>query len=131
MVHGLMRLRHDAQVGFWGLPAAGILFPGLVIRNRAGNDHILPRLPVDRGGNLMFGGELAGVKQPQHRSSSGRLAAATSTRPSPVVEPASLVGFRLTRSAARSVLFHRSPPGAAATTATAATRATADPTATG
>jgi len=49
MGHGLMWLRHDAQVGFWGLPAAGILFPGLFIRNRAGDNHIIARLPVDRG----------------------------------------------------------------------------------
>jgi len=47
--HGLMWLRHDAQIGFWGLPAAGILFPGLFIRNRAGDNHIIARLPVDRG----------------------------------------------------------------------------------
>ena len=51
----LMRLRHDAQIGFWGRPAAGVLFAGLLIRDRAGDDHILARLPVDRSGDLMFG----------------------------------------------------------------------------
>ena len=51
----LMRLRHDAQIGFWGPPAAGVPFAGLLIRDRAGDDHILARLPVDRSGDLMFG----------------------------------------------------------------------------
>jgi hypothetical protein len=45
----------------------------------------------------------------------------------PIVEPASLVGFKLTRSAARIVPFHRSPQRPAAAT----TRAVADPAATG
>jgi hypothetical protein len=46
----------------------------------------------------------------------------------PGVEPFSLAGFKLTRSAARGVLFHRSPQPSAAATATGAR---ADPAATG
>ena len=38
----------------------------------------------------------------------------------PIVEPFSLVGFKLTRSAARNVLFHRSPQRAATTATRAA-----------
>ena len=67
---GLMWLRHDAQIGFWGLPAAGIPFAGLFIRDRAGNDHILARLPVDRGGNLMFG---VSWQESRSRSTSSKL----------------------------------------------------------
>jgi hypothetical protein len=52
--------------------------------------------------------------------------AATSFRSSPA---SSRFGFKLARNAARSVLFHRSPQRPVATTA--ATRATADPAATG
>ena len=38
---------------------------GLVVGDRAGDDHVLALLPVDRGGDPVLGGQLQGVDHPQ------------------------------------------------------------------
>src|SRR5262249_42880250 len=50
------RLRHDADVGPRRLPALRILLLGVVVGDRAGNDHVFALLPVHRGRHLVFGG---------------------------------------------------------------------------
>src|SRR5690242_4103009 len=57
-------LAHDADVGLGLLPLAEDL-PGLVVGDRAGDDDVLARLPVDRGGDAVPGGQLQRVDHPQ------------------------------------------------------------------
>jgi DNA-binding transcriptional LysR family regulator len=38
----LTRLWHDPQIGFRGFPAARIALPGLIVGNRARDDHVSP-----------------------------------------------------------------------------------------
>src|SRR5271166_2050544 len=52
------RLRDDADIWFWSLPALRVLLLGFVIAHRAGNDHIFPLFPVHRGSHLVLGSEL-------------------------------------------------------------------------
>ena len=57
-VDTLPRLRHDPDVGFRLPPALRILLPGVVVADRAGDDHLFTLLPVHRGGDFVLGGEL-------------------------------------------------------------------------
>jgi len=50
----LLRLRNDAQVGFGGLPSAGILSLGFFVRNVAADDDVITRLPVRWRGNFVL-----------------------------------------------------------------------------
>src|SRR3954447_12188869 len=61
-----LRLRHDPDVGLGRLPALGILLLGIIVADRAGDDHVLAALPVHRGRHLVLGGELQRVDDAQH-----------------------------------------------------------------
>src|SRR5450755_928191 len=61
----LLRLRNDAQVGFGGLPSAGILFLGFFVRNVAADDDVIARLPVRWRGNFVLCRELNRVDDAQ------------------------------------------------------------------
>jgi hypothetical protein len=54
----LLRLRHDPYVRLRRLPACRILFLRFFIGDISADDHVLARLPVRRGGDFVFGGEL-------------------------------------------------------------------------
>src|SRR5262249_38746864 len=58
------RLRDDPDVGLGLAPLAEDL-PGLVVGNRAGDDHILALPPVDRRGRPVLGGQRQGVDHPK------------------------------------------------------------------
>src|SRR5262245_41248287 len=60
------RLRHDADVGLGRLPALRILLLGVLVRHRAGDDHVLAVLPVHRRRHLVLGRELQRVDHAQH-----------------------------------------------------------------
>jgi hypothetical protein len=64
-VDTLPRLRHDPDVRFRRLPALRILRLGVVVADRAGDDHVFALLPVHRSGDLVLGGELQRVDHPQ------------------------------------------------------------------
>ena len=51
-------MRHDAQVGLGGFPAAGELRLGLLVGDGRDDDHVLALLPVHWRRHLMLGGEL-------------------------------------------------------------------------
>jgi hypothetical protein len=51
-------LRHDADVGLRRLPTLRILLLGIVVGDRAGDDHVLALLPVHRSRDLVRGSEL-------------------------------------------------------------------------
>src|SRR6202035_3502660 len=61
----LLRLRNDAQVGFGGLPSAGILFLGFFVRNVAADDDVVWRLPGSWRGNFVLCRELNRVDDAQ------------------------------------------------------------------
>src|SRR5262249_29767451 len=62
---GLGRLGDDADVGLGLLPLAkGLL--RLVVGDRAGDDHVLALLPIDRGRDFVLRGQLQRVDHPQH-----------------------------------------------------------------
>src|SRR6476646_3823432 len=61
-----LRLRHDPDVGLGRLPALWILLLGIIVADRAGDDHVLAALPVHRGRHLVLGGELQRVDDAQH-----------------------------------------------------------------
>src|SRR4051794_31038769 len=61
----LRGLRHDPDVGLRRLPLAEDLL-GLVVGDRARDDHVLALLPVHRRGDLVLGGELERVDDAQH-----------------------------------------------------------------
>src|SRR6185437_10925430 len=56
----LLRLGDDADVRLGRFPLAEDLL-GLVVGDRAGDDDVLARLPVDRRGHLVLGGQLQRV----------------------------------------------------------------------
>src|SRR5262245_60675139 len=49
------RLRHDADIGLGRLPALRVLLLGVLVRHRAGDDHVLAVLPVHRRRHLVLG----------------------------------------------------------------------------
>src|SRR3954451_5481106 len=59
-----IRLRDDADVGLGRLPFTELLLASLV-GDRAGDDHVIALLPVDRRGDLVLGGELERVDDAQ------------------------------------------------------------------
>src|SRR5215204_6589939 len=63
-VHLAPRLRHDPQVWPRRLPTLGVNALRLIIRDRAGDDHVLAVLPVHGRRNPVLGGELQGVDHP-------------------------------------------------------------------
>src|SRR5262245_54546432 len=60
------RLRYDADIGLGRLPALRVLLLGVLVRHRAGDDHVLAVLPVHRRRHLVLGGELQRVDHPEH-----------------------------------------------------------------
>src|SRR5215510_11176637 len=60
------RLRHDADIGLGRLPTLRVLFLGVLVRYRPGDDHVLAMLPVHRRRHLVLGGELKRVDHAQH-----------------------------------------------------------------
>src|SRR4051794_10197192 len=61
----LLGLRDDADVGPRLLPLAEDLL-GLLVVDRAGDDHVVALLPLGRRGHLVLGGELQRVDDPEH-----------------------------------------------------------------
>jgi hypothetical protein len=59
-------LWYDPDVGPRCLPALRILLLGVLVAHRAGDDHVLSLFPVHRSRDLVFGGELERVNDPQH-----------------------------------------------------------------
>src|SRR5262245_34612496 len=55
------RLRHDADIGLGRLPTLRVLLLGILVRHRAGDDHVLPVVPVHRRRHLVLGSELQRV----------------------------------------------------------------------
>src|SRR5665213_2915713 len=51
-------LRHDADIGLRRLPTGGIELLGFVVGDGATENHVFALLPVRRGRNAVFGGEL-------------------------------------------------------------------------
>ena len=51
----LIWLRHDSNVRLRRLPTIGILFPGLLVRNRRHDDDVIALLPVHGRRDLVFG----------------------------------------------------------------------------
>src|SRR6266850_6892889 len=49
----------------WGFPARRVLFFRVLVAHRAGDDDVLPLLPVRRGGDLVLRGELHGIEHAQ------------------------------------------------------------------
>ena len=70
-------LRDDPDVGPRGVPGA-VLLLRLLVADRAGDDHVVARLPLRRGRDLVLGGQLQRVDDAQDlvevaaRWSSGR-----------------------------------------------------------
>src|SRR6516162_1285472 len=60
------RLRHDADIGPRRLPALRVGLAGVVVGDRARDDHILTLLPVHRRCHLVLGGELQRVYRAEH-----------------------------------------------------------------
>src|SRR5271169_6739085 len=61
-----LRLRHDADIGPWRLPTLRVDLLRLVVRDGAGNDHIIAVLPIDRRRHAVLGRELQRVDDAQH-----------------------------------------------------------------
>ena len=62
----LFRLRDDSQVWLRRLPASRILLLRFLVRNGWQNDDIAALLPVHRGRDFVFGGELHRIENPQY-----------------------------------------------------------------
>src|SRR3982074_3791466 len=58
------RLRNDPDVRPRGLPTLRVGLPGIVVGHRAGDDHLVALLPVDRRRDLVPGGQLQRVEDP-------------------------------------------------------------------
>src|SRR6185312_16726271 len=61
----LPRLRDDADIGLWRLPALRIDFLGVLIADRAGDDDVLSLFPIGGRGNVMLRCELQRVDRAQ------------------------------------------------------------------
>src|SRR5438067_871727 len=59
-------LRHDADVRPWRPPAFGVLLPGVVVGDGAGDDDIVSRLPVCGRRHCVPGGQLHRIEDAQH-----------------------------------------------------------------
>src|SRR5690349_2207210 len=59
------RLRDDANVGPWRLPALRVLLLGFLVADRAGDDDVFARIPIHRRRHLVPGGELQGIDDTQ------------------------------------------------------------------
>src|SRR6185295_7603785 len=62
----LFRLVDDAQIRLRRLPTLRVLLFGFLVGDRAGDDHLLARLPVHRRGDAVLGRELERVDDAQH-----------------------------------------------------------------
>src|SRR6516225_1057453 len=58
-------MRHDTDVGLGLLPATEDLL-GFIVRDRAGDDDVLPLLPVHGRADPVLGGQLQRVDHPEH-----------------------------------------------------------------
>src|SRR5204862_3120137 len=62
----LLRRWYDPEIRLRRLPALWITLLCFLVGHRAGDDHILARLPVHWSCYLMFGGQLQGIDHSQH-----------------------------------------------------------------
>src|SRR6202043_3323970 len=60
-----LRLRHDADVRAWCLPAERVGHPGLLVGHRAGDDHVVTLLPLRRCRDLVLRRQLQGIDDTQ------------------------------------------------------------------
>src|SRR5437899_13091109 len=62
----LLGLRHGPQIRLERLEALRVLSLRLLVRHRGRYDHVLARLPVNRGRHRLFGVQLPGIDEGQY-----------------------------------------------------------------